>query len=301
MILLILSIFIVACAPPGVEDVSDGEIEAPAEEPEEAEEPTEEEPAEVEEKEEEPKPPVNKTIKPVCVSGTKKCKGDVLIQCKSGKLIRERDCRKLGCWEEKRCGECLPGTVKCDGAKLVTCSSTGKKTVKQCYTCINKVCTEPPENPEPFTCREIYSAESENSNILQYYSAFKKDDVDQQMEIRNDPEDDKVFLGYINSRGTWIEESKGAISHDDAIYLQVGKCYVNCIVQLPFEIELNCKGGGTVNVHIPQYTAYPRSPVRLLVAKDGSTYYLDSTHDGEGDPLTIEEALTDEHLARKAK
>jgi len=120
------------------------------------------------------------------------------------------------------------------------------------------------------------------------------------MGIYNDPDGDKKKLGFINSRGTYIDESTGAVIHNDPIYLEITRCYVNCLVTLPFEIEIQCKGGNDVIAHVPQFSTYPSRPVRLLVGKDGSTYYLDETHDGEGPPLTVKEALDDAHLARKA-
>jgi len=303
-LLILLAIFLVACVPPGVEDVPEGGIEVDTEETAEEEttetNTTEDNATDVVEKEEATPKAVNSTVKIYCETGTKKCKGDVLLQCKSGKLIRERNCGKLGCWEEKRCGECLPGTKKCEGKNLVTCSSKGKKIIKDCYTCENKVCGEEPENPEPFTCQEVFSVDSKNVEVIQVYSAFKKDYVEQQLNVMNDPDNGKVKLGYINHKGTWIKEKSGNV-HNDPIYLELAKCYVNCLVPLPLEVEITCKGGSTVNVFVPPYTSYPRSPIRLLVGKDGSTYFLDSTHDGEGAQLTVAQALSDTHLARKAK
>lgn len=302
--LLILVIFIISCAPPGIEDVPDEPIKTntTVDDTPSLNETVETTTSGTEQDENttEPAPKNEKEIKPQCISGERKCKDNALIECKSQKWIKVRDCDDLGCWDNSRCGSCVPNSVKCEGNDLVTCTADGRKRKENCYTCENEKCnTEPPE-PEPFTCKDVYDVTSENAEVLQAYSPFKKDYVDQIMYIKNGPITKDAKLGYVNHKGQFIDETSGNTGNEP-VYIELGKCYVNCIVAQPFEVTIQCKGSYEVKAYIPAFVGYANSPMQLLVGRDGSTYFLDSSHNGEGERLTAEEALSDTHLARKAR
>ena len=295
MSIIIIVLFTACTAPKRFEtlETTEGPSEVLVAEPEETAIEPVPEIGEIEENETAPEPVAQLREKTIdCKEGLRICKDNRLIECRKGKLLQKEKCGLRGCFTD-HCGECVPDTIECIGSKLVTCTKDGRKLAKDCFRCINNECEEAPSEPEPFPCSEVEEASITDPSVLLSYSPFKKDYVEQELVLLNQ---DGNELGRLNHKGGFFTEP-GSRRGIFPIYAELDKCYFQCVLPVPLEISIRCEDHKTVTAYIPSNIGFIRNPTKFFISKDGSTYYGDSKHNGEGDRLTIEQAFTEEHLA----
>ena len=234
-----------------------------------------------------------------CISGRLSCKGTKLLECRKGKLITKEDCEARTCYTD-HCGECVPNETKCEGTKLVKCTADARKKVTECFACEDKKCIDAPKTPVPFECAHISNVELSDSTLLDVYSPFKKENVRQELVISNYVENTPKELGKVFANGVF--EKTPSQAGKGAIFVNLAKCYVYCILEADLEVTMTCQDTlKTVKFMMPAHSGATSDPIRFFVSEGGSTYFGDSEKSGKGTDLTKEQIYVESQLAVKGQ